>query len=649
MRRISNACLAAVLTSVCSSAFAEEVEEVLVTGVLFSQGIEGVDRPVNLLSGAALKNAAAATLGETLQNELGVSSSSFGPGVGLPVIRGQSDNRVKVMQDSVGSMDASAASPDHAITLEPLLATQIEVLRGPASLRYGTGAIGGVVNVVDNRIPQALPKDNLEGGAELRYGSGNNATDGVGTLTLGAGNVAVHLDGVKRRSGDMAVPGFAQSDQESATNPTSGFVANTDTRASAATLGTSYVGDTGFIGVSVNTLDNNYGVPPDSAELVRIDMHQTRIDVKGEKRAPFVGVEKISGHLGQNDYRHTEMEDGAPGTQFTNHAYEGRMEALHDAMYGWRGALGVQIAQSTFAAVGEEAFIPKSDIHNNGLFITESREFERVHCEWGARVDRQSIAPDTARKIHHDSVNLSASGSWRFVENQKLLLGLARSQRSPSVEELLANGPHPATGSYLTGNIHLANETSVNSEFGYQGEFGHWQTSLNIYRNQIANFIYANNENETVDDLTLYQYGQADAVFQGYEAELKYAFNDGTALRVFSDQVVAKLTNGDNLPRITPARVGASAEFTHSRWHAGLSMSHAARQNHPGPFENPTASSNRIDASIDYKFSKRSGDYTAFFKASNLLDAEIRNPTSYLRDIAPEAGRNLQVGVRVKF
>lgn len=649
--------LAVVLAAVCSPAFADELaidnlEEVVVTASPFAKSIEAVNKPVNLLSGDDLQNASASTLGETLNGQLGVSSASFGPGVGLPIIRGQSDNRVKVMQDSVGSMDASAASPDHAVTLEPLLANKIEVLRGPAALRYGSGAIGGVVNVLDNRIPSELP-ETLNGGFELRNASASNETVGVGSLNAAAGDFAFHIDGVKRNSDDMEIPGYAEKSPQDLATASKGFIANTDAESKSGTLGASYISGEDFIGISVNTLDNNYGIPPDGDELVRIDMHQTRYDLKGELNNPFDGFQKISARLGHNDYEHTEMENGEAGTKFTNDAYEGRIELIHNPLdfftLEWNGALGVQVAESTFAAIGEEAFIPKSDISNFGFFIVEETKRGDWTYEIGARVDSQKISPEAGGSISHDSLNLSATTTWHFTQDQQFSLGLAQSQRAPSIEELFANGPHPATGSFLMGDEKLNEETSTNLELGYHWHGDKIQFSSNLFYNQIKDFIYADNLNEIIDDLNGYQYTQANATFKGFETEVKIQFHPLWNLRLFSDSVRATLDDGGDLPRITPARFGSSLDFNLNQWSSNISATHAAKQNHAGNGESETDSYNRVDARVDYTFNNAGADYTLFAKATNLTNADIRNASSYLRDIAPEAGRSVQLGVRVKF
>jgi iron complex outermembrane recepter protein len=654
--------LTLVIAAVCHSVIADsndegnevkEVDEVIVTASPLTKTSEAVNRPVNLLSGDNLKNAAAATLGETLKDQLGVNASSFGPGVGLPIIRGQSENRVKIMQDSVGSMDASAASPDHAIVIEPLLASKIEVLRGPAALRYGSGAIGGVVNVLDNRIPSELPND-IDGGVELRHASVNEESVGVANLNFAAGSFAFHLDGIKRDSDDLEIPGFAQKILEDQTTNTKNYIANTDADAKSGTLGASYIGANGFIGVSVNKLDNNYGVPPEGEEFVRIDLHQTRIDVKAELNNPFDGFEKISARLGHNDYKHTEVENGEEGTVFTNDAYEGRAELIHKplAIFGidWEGALGIQIAESTFAAIGEEAFIPEADISSSGIFILEETKQGSWVYELGARMDAQKITPAIERNsVSHKSNNVSGTVTWHFTDSQQLNLGLAHSQRAPSIEELFANGPHPATGSYLTGNQTLSKETSQNIELGYHWHNEGVQFSANIFYNQIDNFIYVLNQNEIIENLNRYDYVQADAQFSGLEIEIKMPVVAGWNLRLFCDSVRARLDDGEDLPRISPPRFGSSLDYDVNAWSAGVSLTHTTKQHHADVNESETDSYSRVDARMSYLIKNSTGDYRIFLKATNLANAEIRNASSYLRDIAPEAGRSVQLGVRFSF
>jgi iron complex outermembrane recepter protein len=657
--------LASLSCNICPAfAYASELEELVVTASPLDKNRDAVNQAVATLSGDQLHQAAASTLGETLNGLPGVSSASFGPGVGLPIIRGQSDNRVKVMQDSIGTMDASAASPDHSVTIEPLFAKRIEVLRGPAALRYGSGAIGGVVNVLDNRIPDELP-DGIEAALELRHGSVNDANTAVGTLTGSIGNVALHWDGINHENGDLNIPGNAANQVDSPLETTHGFIANTDAESHSNSLGASYIGDMGFLGLSVNKLTNNYGIPPaantldstgaleEEPELVRIDMNQTRYDLKGELNNPLSGIEKISLRAGHNDYQHTEMENGEPGTRFTNKAWEGRVEMVHQMIANWQGALGVQASDRTFAAIGDEAFIPKSDISNQGIFFVEETKRGAWTFELGARAEQQKIAPDTGASISHDTTNLSGSSVWHFTRNQRLSFGIAKSQRAPSVEELLANGPHPATESFLVGDADLDVETSNNIELGYHWHSKRFQASINAYYNQIDNFIYARATGAIEDDLAEYQYRQQDANFSGAELELTIPLADQWSLRLFGDSVNAKFdrATGANayVPRIPPMRYGSALDFAKNNWKANLSMTHATAQDNPGANQTPTDAYTRMDANLSYTIDADSFNYLIFLKGTNLLNEEIRNSASFLREIAPEGGRGVQLGLRVSF
>ena len=633
-----------------SAAIAEEtgldVDEVLVTGSPLGRSTETLNHPANVLAGDSLKTAAGANLGDTLSSEAGLASASFGPGVGIPVIRGQTDNRVKVMQDSISSMDASSASPDHAITLEPLLATRIEVLRGPAALRYGSGAVGGVVNVMDERIPERSPQG-FTGALETRFNTANDEAAGILKLKAGGDDFALYADGVSRTSNNVRIPGDSTLNPDASNHTSHGYIANTNADYQEGTLGGSYIADNGFIGLSVNHLTNNYGVPPAEDALVRIDMQQTREDMKGEWRQVSDGIEKISFRVGHNDYQHTEIEDGQAGTQFTNKAYEGRVELVHSHWENWQGAFGLQLAHSDFAAMGEEAFIPASRIQNQGIFWLEERQFDAFTLELGIRSEHQSIAPAAHQERTDNALNLSSSLSWTLDDHQKVSVSVARSQRAPSVEELFANGPHPATAAYLVGDETLNKETSVNSEVGYHWHDDAIEFSTSLFYNHILDFIYANNSHQTLEDgLTLFHYQQDNARFYGGEMEFTYKPNDQWTLGLMADSVRAQLTTGEDLPRIPSFRWGGSVGFEQSNWQAGISLRTSADQNHAGPYELATQGYSRLDANLSYNLSEQ----TRFsLKGNNLLNADIRNATSYLRAIAPEAGRGWTLGVEQKF
>ncbi|MFC6977616.1 TonB-dependent receptor [Microbulbifer taiwanensis] len=427
----------------------QPLEEVNVTVSPLDKPADAVAAPVSVLSGEALRDAAAATLGQTLESQPGVANASFGGGVGLPVIRGQSANRVKVLNDNLDVADASNTSSDHAASIEPLLAQRIEILRGPAALRYGSGAIGGVVNVIDGRIPTQVPEA-LEGALEMRHNSGNSQDAGVFRLSGGAGRVAWYLDGVYRDSDDTEIPGLAIIHREEAHHDeehageehgheeeefnTDGFVGNTNARAHSYSGGVSWITETGFVGLSVNQLENNYGIPlgahehhheeeehgeedhheeeaagdeheehehGEAPEVVRIDMAQTRYDLKGEHQFDDGYWDKLRLRLGYNDYEHTELEAHGDhfheGTRFTNEAWESRIEVTHDDGGEWRGAYGLQLSNKDFAAIGDEAFVQPSKTRSVGLFTMKERAWGDWHLDLGGRAEQVSVDPDQGK------------------------------------------------------------------------------------------------------------------------------------------------------------------------------------------------------------------------------------------------------------
>ncbi|HEY8567847.1 TonB-dependent receptor, partial [Microbulbifer sp.] len=462
----------------------DNLEEVNVTVSPLAKPADAVAAPVSVLSGDELRKSAAATLGQTLNSQLGVANASFGGGVGLPVIRGQSANRVKVLNDNLDVADASNTSSDHAASIEPLLANSIEILRGPAALRYGSGAIGGVVNVIDGRIPTRVPEA-IEGAVEMRHDTANSQDAGVFRLQGGAGSLAWYLDGVYRDSGNTQIPGLAirehddhEGEEEAHEEEfnTDGYVGNTNTRAKSGSAGLSWVTDSGFVGMSVNRLENNYGIPlgahahheeeepipgeileseEHDEEAVRIDLAQTRYDLKGEHDFGDDYWDKLSFRVGHNDYEHVEIEHGEPGTRFTNKAWESRVELTHDDGGQWRGAYGLQLSRKDFAAIGDEAFIRPSITDSIGAFTMKEREWGSWHLDLGARVENVTINPEYGNDKDFDLVGLSSAIQYFLAEHQHLSLGLTSAERAPVAEELFADGAHLAESRYIIGSESL--------------------------------------------------------------------------------------------------------------------------------------------------------------------------------------------------
>tara|TARA_B110000305_G_scaffold120141_1_gene134874 strand:- start:1124 stop:3262 length:2139 start_codon:yes stop_codon:yes gene_type:complete len=677
------------------------IEEMIVTSTLHRSRADTA-MPVNILTGEELREKVAATLGEMLQDQVGVTTASFGVGVGSPVIRGQGGNRVQVLQGGVGNIDASAISADHANSLEPALAERIEVIRGPATLLYGNGAIGGVVNVIDNRIPTSVP-DGVTGIVESRYNSVSDQQVTVGRLEGGAGNIAWHIDGVYRESNDVEIPGFA-------TNPntvdiadaeeleelleTRGRISNSSTRADTQTFGASWVFDEGYIGFSVNRLENEYGIPGHGHEEehededhdekgaegeehedehgekeggVRIAMEQERTDI--EMSLPLSGwFEELHARLTSVDYQHVEIEpSGEVGTLFEQDGVEGRF-VLHLAGTDTReGVFGAQFSQREFSAIGEEAFISSTDIDSFALFTLHSIDSGDLTYEFGLRGERRSLDQNRGRC---DSSETSWSGStsaiWRFSEQANLLFSLAHSQRSATVEELYSNigancsglpadmlVEHAATQRFEIGLPNADVETSTNVEVGYRKHIGEVHAEVNIYYNDIADYIFLFDSGVFADEVEISRYQQNDALFYGMEAEVNFPLRRSgdhlTEVSLFGDYVRADFDSSGNVPRIPPLSVGIELQHSHLNWQTKLRWTEMQSQSDTGIGETRTNGYSLLNFYADYHLPFSSAETLLFFKANNLLNEEIRHHTSLLKDLAPAPGRAFEVGLRVEF
>ncbi|GAW86965.1 iron complex outermembrane recepter protein [Bathymodiolus platifrons methanotrophic gill symbiont] len=646
-----------------SSAIAEDVQElepVIVSAPLHTKTAETV-HPVNILAGDELSMKQATTIGETLKGELGIHSMSFGTSVGQPVIRGQTGVRVLVLQNGLSSLDASGVSPDHANSTEALLAERIEVLRGPASLLYGSGAIGGIVNVIDNRIPMYVPEA-AELAFEQRYNSVSNQWSSVLKHDGGLDHFAWHLDGFFRTSEDYHVPTESNG---------LGYVENTDAQSWSGTLGGSWIDDWGMLGFSYNHLDNNYGVPPVD-ELVRIDLKQNRYDLRAEFYEPFSWIEALKLRFAYNDYQHAELEDGVTvGTQFDIQGIEGRVELVHKAIgFIDHGAVGFQAQNKDSVAIGEEAFVPPSEKQNYAVFMIEDIHAGNIAYELGLRVEHQQIDAEGFSSTQHTPVSASLSALWNTNDNILFSLAFTHAQRAPDVAELFADGVHFAAQSYELGDEDLQLETSYNLELSFKTDFDWMSTELNVFHNWSNDYILQENTGDWfnldsesfVSDcatneecLPVYQAIQSNARFYGFEAQLALPLWEGEDnqfdLTLFSDFVRGELSGGGNVPRMPPLRYGFQFDyFGYDAFSAGLRLTRAEPQNHVGENETPTAGYILLDANVSYQVQLADKyNLLLFVKGNNLLNETIRNSTSFLKDYAPEPGRGAEIGIRVSF
>lgn len=629
---------------------AEKLDRVVVTASPLRSTEEAIAQPAEVLSGAMLDRARAATLGETISGLPGVQASHFGAAVSRPIIRGLDGARVGVLQSGLATLDASALSQDHAAAIEPFLADQIEVLKGPATLLFGTGAIGGIVNVVDGRIPEA-PIETLGGRAETRYDSATRGFTHLARVDGGGDRLAWHVDGLYRDLEDYETPHGRQQ--------------NSFNRGKSGAFGSSWITDVGFVGASIARYENRYGNPgePGDAEHdepgVTIDMNQDRYELRGGLTAPAEAIDALRVSVAHTDYEHTEFEGDEIGTRFLRDGSEGRLELSHTELGGWLGAIGLQASDTRFEAIGEEAFVPRTNTRSLGLFLVEQRSFGPLQFEVGGRVDRVRTDPIDGASRSFRPHSLSASGLWQFDAAWRLSLNLDHAERAPAEEELFANGPHAATASFEIGNPDLRREQANQAELGlhFHGERLH--AKLSAYRNRFEDFIYLVDTGGHVEDdhhgdeLPVRQWTQADARFRGFEAEAEWRLADNDYgrfdLRAFADSVRATLADGGNLPRIAPARLGLTLDWQRDAWRASLSSIGYKRQNDVAENETPTAGYALVNAHVAYHVDGRHNAWEVFFDAKNLTDRSARVHTSFLKDSVALPGRNFALGLRLFF
>ncbi|MBP7325833.1 MAG: TonB-dependent receptor [Alicycliphilus sp.] len=647
-------------------------------------GANEMTTPTAVLEGDELVRRREATLGETLGSEPGITSSHFGAGASRPIIRGMDGPRVKVLSDGAELHDASTISPDHAVASEPLLATQIEVLRGPSALVYGGGAVGGVVNVLDGKVPTAIPQKGIEGSAELRANTGAGEGAGAFSLTGGAGNLAVHVEGVARDAGDYRVgKGWAPDGEPTRKVP--GSFNRTDT----GSVGLSWVGDRGYLGAAYTRQAARYGLPghnhsfegchthgthlhcgahdeedghdhgaEEHGDVPVVDLRSERLDIRGELRNPFTGFSALRLRAGVTDYVHDEVEDGAIATTFKNKAYDTRMELQHEPLAGFKGVVGLQTSQRKFSAIGEEAYVQPTVTRKTGLFVLEEYRLNDWYGDWrfeaALRHDRQTaeaLASGSAggTERSHNGTSASLGAVWKFTPGYQVGTSFTRASRAPSAEELYARGLHMATSTYERGNANLRSETSQNIDLSLKKTSGDTTFGVSVFRNRISNYIYGRTLDE-VDGLQLLQYSQADATFTGIEGQVRQRVTRNMGVTLFGDTVRAKLDGGGLLPRIPATRAGVRLDANWNAWEGQVEWVQVARQNRVAAFETATPGYGMLNLGVSYRGQLSSGTpWQVYLKANNLTDRLAYAHTSFIKNAAPLMGRNITVGMKVAF
>ena len=669
LRRLRLTPLATALL-IASPAYALELQPQVITGNPL--GSSQLASPTTVLEGDDLTLQQQGSLGETLNKQPGVSSSYFGPGASRPIIRGLDGDRIRILRNGVGALDASSLSYDHAVPLDPVNVERIEIVRGPAALLYGGNAIGGVVNTFDNRIPTAAI-DGIHGAGELRYSGADTTRSSAGKLEAGDGTFALHLDASAREFNDLKIPGEARSrhaPQSDDDDNKKGRLGNSSGRQDGGAVGGSYTWDDGYAGLSYSTYDANYGSPAE--QDVRIRMKQDHYAFASEIRnlqGPFSSLKLNAGYT---DYEHREIEGGEVGTTFKNKGYEARVEARHLPLGPLNGVVGAQVNRNEFSALGEEAFVPQTDTNSGALFVLEELQAtDRLKLSLGGRLEHTVVDPDAKGNERFSAADtsksftatsLSSGAVFTLTPIWSLAATLGYTERAPTFYELYANGAHVATGTYEVGDANLSKEKAVSSDLALRYDNGTHKGSFGVFYSHFSNYIGLLGTGRTLNDegqpdahgIPEYTYSGVRARFTGFEAKDHWTLGESAygkfALELSGDYTRAtNLDTGEALPRIAPLRLGSGLLWELDRWQARVDIEHASDQGRVPANESGTDGYTTLGASAGYHFDVGRSQWLAFVKGDNLTNQTVRYASSILRDIAPAPGRGVEFGLRTTF
>ena len=644
----------------------------------------------SVVSGEELTRSLRPTIGDTLARQPGVSATSFGPNASRPVLRGFQGERVRILTDGIGSFDVSNTSVDHAVAINPLTADRIEVLRGPAALLYGSSAIGGVVNVIDSRIPRRVPDEPIHIDGIATYGSAAHERTGSGEIEAPIGDkFVVHFDGSYSRSGDLDTGNYILTPALRAQAAASGDpeirdlaslrgkLPNSGARTWEVAGGAALITDGGNLGISVAHTDNFYGVPvrysldaDGEAEKVRLHMKQDRADLRAELPVNGGFLESVRLRAGFADYQHQEIEEtGEVGTTFYNQSIESRLELVQAKRGGWDGAIGAQFFARNFHVEGEEKFLPRNETEQLGFFTLQSFDLGTTRIELGGRYEHTRVEADADETLfnpaYHRSFNAlsgSLGVSQELVPGWRVGLNLSRTERAPSAEELFARGNHAGTQAFELGNPDFGLEKSWGIEGTLRGQGNGYTISLSAYHNWFDGYIYDVRVDDSVcmaanggEPLSFpcYQNLQANARYLGFEAEGtvklgqigSYALN----LEGVADYVRATIVGSGPAPRIPPLRLLGGLELQGDRLSVRGEVERSFAQNRITDTETPTDGFTLVNASLSFKPIKGNDRTTITLSANNIFDVEARRAASFLKDYAPLAGRDIRLTARLSI
>ena len=667
-----------------------QLEDFVVSAGPLARSIDDFASPFSSLDSEEIQQNSGSSIGELLEGQPGVSSTSFGGAASRPVIRGFDGARVRILDSGIEALDASSISVDHAVATEALLLERVEILRGPSTLLYGSSAIGGVVNMIGREIPRSPVSEagKVEGGFKSSYDSASSGETTQGHIKAGGENWAMSVTGLTRDNDDYEIPRHAESEPHEG-EEADGKLENSFVETDSYSIGNTWFFNEGsYFGLSYSNYDSLYGVPGHAHEEEEeeeeeeaptiVDLERKRYDAELVLIEPLDWIKAARVRFGRTDYMHVESE-GEHATRYDNEGWELRGEIAHDSFASFdQGVVGIQFADSDFSAIGEEAFTPGSNTQNQAIFISEHIHNGDLHWEFGARVENQTVnhsanpaeRPDIDGSSYSDTaLGLGVSAIWNFAENQSLTLSLQRSQRHPTSTELYALGAHIATDQYEIGDAALGLETAYGIDLRHNYSAGNWSTTVSAFYTTFDDYIYSRNlgtqttiTNDEVDsphfgesvNYDNYRFEAVDAIFWGFEAEANYIAyqSEGSTVTVGLLADYVRATNEDdntNLPRITPMRVGGKLRIENGAWAVGALLRQNFKQSNDAEYESETGSFTELQIDLSHSFQLEGGELTLFAQGRNLLNEDIRRHTSFIKDKAPQPGRSVNVGLSYKF
>ena len=656
----------------------DQDQAIIVTGV--RRRAEDVLGGVSVLDEAELNRSIQPSIGETLAKLPGVSSTSFGPKASAPVLRGLQGDRIRVLTDGIGTLDMSSLGPDHEVTINPITAQRIEVLRGPTALLFGSGAIGGVVNVIDARIPRSVPTGPVGFDGFALYGTAANerAVNGSLNVPIG-GHFILHADGNYTKTDNLDIGGhvlskelreeaLASGDPDiEALADLKGTLPHSRTRTTEGALGVAYVDGDLNVGVSVTRHTARYQIPIRYCfeagcefEQPTLTPHQTRYDARAE--IPIGGFfSQIRARGGYSKYWHNELEaDGAIGSHFSSSGGEGRLDLVQSEKSGWGGTSGIQYLNRSEAIVGAEVFLPPSRQKQTGFYTLQTYVAGRFRFEGGARVEFSHLTAKANAQTatldesdHFTSVSGSLGGQYELAPGWRAGLSLAHSERAPFVNELFANGPHGGDETFEVGDPTLKKEKSNSVEFSLHHTSGPVHLTGNLYYSRFSNFIFQNFTGVTDEEsgLPVFQFFNGKATYYGFElqgdAKLGQALGIDWGAEFQGDAVHATVKKFGPAPLIPPLRLLGGLTGSRGQFDGRVEVERAFTHNRTAPNETDTPGYTMVNAALDYHPFEANPALTLSLIGNNLFDVDARRSTSILKDFAPLAGRDIRLSARL--